>query len=1617
MSAAFSESTASYGLILSRLSAGGSRFEYRRSQKAKATCPAHDDAAPSLAIDYHPSERKTLIYCHAGCAADAVLGALGLSRADLYDDPMPEGRKRRPLSSVSQDRRADRKTVPTQKAPKKPVCATPPGKRVETARYTYVDVDGVVVGEKIRRECPGCSVCETAEKPAKSISWERPKKTGPGVEFHMPEDPPLYRLPELLRSLPGQTVYVGEGEKVVDAAVGMGLLATTKPGSASTRWNPEWSALFTGLHVVILADRDTPGYRSARAIRDALLPVAASVSVLHTPVETKGADLVDHLDAGLDLDGLVAVPEDVLDPDRATVPTISSASGTVHTSPASVGEPIAGDDGRPNRRDEYTLRHGEVVKVTRKLLGTDDEGTKQYETNFDVILGVAARIVRVEYKDTADTPQTASTEDEPERERATSGYVLELVHPKHSDQPVLMHVSLKSFDTGAWLHNLPWQNVYYKSSKTAVSQIRDAIRALSEDAERVPVYAATGWRRLPDGRHMYVTASGGITVDGLVPLRTSFPGRLGLLALPAPSQEPSEIRRAALSSLSIPGFVPEFAAVAMLGLVYRAPFGRCPSSICLYGLPGSVKTGVGTIVVRHHAPGLSRSESLLSISDTGSTQLGTNEVLYRLKDTIVLGDDSAPDRSVRDAAVRTSRLSRTQYNGEGRIRLVYKDGELDLDEQRGPRGSFIQTSEVLASTDSAQQRMLTIHMNRDEINLDNVVAISRPEVAADCALLTASYVQWIAHRYEELHAEVGELADHYAHRLRPYCGDRPAEHLGQFASGWHMMLRYLQEVQAVSAEEAAGWWATAWAALVDAADRERQLLANQAAHRRLLGYLASAFAAGRAHLVGQDGLCPSDRQTAMRYGWSTTEAGADPVTPPVLRAGGTRVGVVTRVQGDGDPEPVERLWLDHKTATRIAIREAHDAEEAFTATADMLTGALRQAGVIAVEYESVGNGRWVKPRRPMPGGRRRVWDLAAAQLDEGDGSGDAAGLPPRPDTPPTPQPAPFTPVAGPPTAQQAAAPTSQPSVPPQTRPASENLAPEVTDEEPEDPLTQLDLFDNTDEPPTQNGQEATSDPAAPSVAQMAAEDSSGPQSPAQGPERGVEPPYYESDGPEDQDQDDDTDSAAPTPWRAAVAVADVDGLHLPDGEVLPLPAPVAQLHAGRLAWLVDELGLGHGGRARGTGVSARWRPDDGQIYVTEALAEAMNLPVLEDAPADERRAALQQQLGHPFIAQARADGWTVERWGDPLRIWRVREGGGRNISAQIVIAPYAVLHGDRFLEDNPAPALIARRVQQLADTVGVTYRRSPGTTGHELLRAMRPKRGRRAVPLDRAELPPPALEFRNLYTARVWDRRPTEAELKRRFILSYDARAAYLSVCSSLACGRGKVEHHTAPTFDPKVPGYWLAKPPAWQHWGTFNPFGPHREDGTPRLYLTPTLAYAQKDLGLDIEVIEAWIWPDHYRMLEPWYKQLSAARKALGPDADPTVGGTVKDVYTHSLGLFNSDHLRGNPARDIDASELFRPDVQQAAMAAHQANLTRAIMKVHDASGLLPIAVKTDCVYWVVDDPDFATAVPGLKLESHLGAFKPEGAALAADIWPHLRPGRWFPTGDAFTTPEEWSY
>ena len=206
-----------------------------------AQCPAHDDRQNSLSVG-EGKDGRVLLRCHAGCDADRITAALGISKSDLFPDkPQKEGRS--------------------------PVVAI----------YRYLDDNGKLLAEKLRRA-------------DKSFIWRQPdgrhgwiyKRKGVPNRLYAPN------------GLSG-AVFVCEGEKDVDTICGMGYSAASgADGAGPGKWKKEYTAQLKGRTVCVFTDNDDVGRAYAAEICNALQSAAASVRLLD--LSTVWPEIPEHGD-------------------------------------------------------------------------------------------------------------------------------------------------------------------------------------------------------------------------------------------------------------------------------------------------------------------------------------------------------------------------------------------------------------------------------------------------------------------------------------------------------------------------------------------------------------------------------------------------------------------------------------------------------------------------------------------------------------------------------------------------------------------------------------------------------------------------------------------------------------------------------------------------------------------------------------------------------------------------------------------------------------------------------------------------------------------------------------------------------------------------------------------------------------------------------------------------------------------------------------------------------------------------------------------------------------------------------------------------------------------------
>ncbi len=227
-------------------------------------CPAHRDKEPSLSIK--ELEDRFLVYCHAGCDTQQVLGSIGLEIKDLFKT------NKNTLTLTWQEKV---KVWHHQKKGKLPL----------QELYPYHD-DGMQEVLYYKARYQGKEIRHFRVEGDKVI-WKDVFKT---IKKTLYNKSALQRVREQQ-----QPIYYVEGEKDVQTMETLDLFATTAGGA--TAWYSDLARYFEGLDVIILQDNDEAGEKLSRQMLQDLCKTAKSIKVV-IPSDQAHGDVTDYMRAG-----------------------------------------------------------------------------------------------------------------------------------------------------------------------------------------------------------------------------------------------------------------------------------------------------------------------------------------------------------------------------------------------------------------------------------------------------------------------------------------------------------------------------------------------------------------------------------------------------------------------------------------------------------------------------------------------------------------------------------------------------------------------------------------------------------------------------------------------------------------------------------------------------------------------------------------------------------------------------------------------------------------------------------------------------------------------------------------------------------------------------------------------------------------------------------------------------------------------------------------------------------------------------------------------------------------------------------------------------------------------
>ena len=492
--------------------------------------------------------------------------------------------------------------------------------------------------------------------------------------------------------------------------------------------------------------------------------------------------------------------------------------------------------------------------------------------------------------------------------------------------------------------------------------VREAVELLSQDARTRHMYAHTGWRELPDKRHVFLHAGGAVGAEGVeVELEPGLE-RYGFSTLDEAAREGlAEAVRWSLGFLELSS--PRITA-PLLGAAYLAPLSEIvvpDFTLWPWGSTGSFKSTLAALLLSHYGD---FSETSLPLSFE-STANALERSLFLLKDVPAVVDDWRPAVSRGDASEmdrKAQRLLRATGNRQGRGRMT---SDTTLRRSYSPRGLVIATAEALPegpAFESAAARALSINLSREDVDLEKLSELQQHKTALGRAM--TGYIEWLALRYEELSRKLPAQRDGLRNGLRPeLVGSHPRtpDTAAAIITGLQTLRAYALSTGALERQAADEFLSRASAGVIEAAKAHTEATKGGDPATRFVEILRSLFDASKAYVKDREtGTHPEDWSD---LGWEKreTQVGAD-IVP---ERGASFVGWVDDIH----------LYLDKDAAYAAVAGFAQRGGIPFGIKPRVLWEALKRAGVSLADQGRTDAVARIesKPKRVVQVGRRAVF--------------------------------------------------------------------------------------------------------------------------------------------------------------------------------------------------------------------------------------------------------------------------------------------------------------------------------------------------------------------------------------------------------------------------------------------------------------------------------------------------------------------------------------------------------------------------------------------------------------------------------------------------------------------
>lgn len=402
--------------------------------------------------------------------------------------------------------------------------------------------------------------------------------------------------------------------------------------------------------------------------------------------------------------------------------------------------------------------------------------------------------------------------------------------------------------------------------------------------------------------------------------------------------------------------------------------------------------------------------------------------------------------------------------------------------------------------------------------------------------------------------------------------------------------------------------------------------------------------------------------------------------------------------------------------------------------------------------------------------------------------------------------------------------------------------------------------------------------------------------------------------------------------------------------------------------------------------------DNGQaVKRTIQLGDRMDLPALLDGAAR----AFRHDEGVLVISASLSEVSRAAVW-RPVTDWKYSQL--RAWTTFVRLADNTIVHvgliGEMFgaegktagplLAGSAGPREVAARLGRYHQLTGIAWRATAGVTGCAGIRHCYtdPRPGRQPLWHSQGVK---GLRAAGPLIWRATDQPDVPLPISEPIadVHVYDINAMYLAALKNVRLGWSALTHTGAVGFDSMNAGYWeldATKIPTDLYDGKIRPpvFPSSHIHKNGVWVTTPVAKYIGDVTGETPTVLDSWTCENSATIGRLFAERLIAVRR--GDYGPPLVADTaIKRTYTELVGMFGRE-----------GGSISRPDWHHNVMDLARINMLRRVEKVYQATGIWPIAVRTDAVYY--HGPTQSNLAQALGIGVGAGMFKYQESLTVAD-------------------------